>query len=147
MSEHPPHSPAALEAWASLLHTGRDLQDRIEEQLKRAELPPLDWYDVLRELELSELGMLRQVSLQKSTKLAQYNVCRLLDRLQREGLVERRSCPMDGRNNVVVITPKGRSLCHRMGPVYASAVDDHLGRILSPAEAEQLRTLLDKLRS
>lgn len=146
MSEDTRH-PAAMQAWASLLHTGRDLQDKIEEQLKRAELPPLDWYDVLRELELSEPGMLRQATLQKSTKLAQYNVCRLLDRLQREGLVERRSCPMDARNNVVVITSKGRALCRRMEPVYASAIDDHLGRVLTQAEAEQLRNLLDKLTS
>lgn len=139
--------PPALAAWAALLHTERELQDKIEEHLKRAELPPLDWYDVLHELEFSERGMLRQTSLQRSTKLAQYNVCRLIDRLQKDGLVQRRSCPMDARNNVVVITDKGRDLRQRMCPVYRAAVDAHVGQHLSDAESEQLRAILTKLQA
>ena len=64
--------------------------------------------------------MLRQTGVQDRTQLAQYNVCRLVDRLEREGLVERRQCQIDGRNNVLLITAKGRTpaarhvagLCH-----------------------------------
>ena len=54
--------------------------------------------------------MLRQTGVQDRTQLAQYNVCRLVDRLEREGLVERHQCRMDGRSNVLVITAKGREL-------------------------------------
>ncbi len=90
--------------------------------------------------------MLRQAALQKSTELAQYNVCRLIDRLERDGLVARKSCPVDARNNVVVITDKGRALRLQMAPVYASAVDAHVGRHLSADEAEQLKAILGKLK-
>lgn len=145
MTEHPDNR-AALDAWAALLHTERALQDRIEDDLKRAGLPPLDWYDVLQELEVSAEGMLRQAALQRSTELAQYNICRLIDRLERDGLVARKSCPVDARNNVVVITDKGQSLRRQMLPVYAAAVDAHIGRHLSTEEAEQLRTILVKLK-
>jgi DNA-binding MarR family transcriptional regulator len=145
MTGHPDNL-AALDAWAALLHTERALQDRIEDDLKRAGLPPLDWYDVLQELEVSADGMLRQAALQKCTELAQYNVCRLIDRLERDGLVGRKSCPVDARNNVVVITEKGRTLRRQMQPVYAAAVDAHVGRHLSTEEAEQLRALLAKLK-
>ena len=51
--------------------------------------------------------MLRQTGVQDRTQLAQYNVCRLVDRLEREGLVERHQCQVDGRSNVLVITAKG----------------------------------------
>jgi len=139
-------NPAALDAWAALLHTERALQDRIEDDLKRAGLPSLDWYDVLQELEVSGEGSLRQAALQKCTELAQYNVCRLVDRLERDGLVTRKSCPMDARNNVVVITDKGRALRQQMLPVYAAAVDAHFGRHLSAEEAGQLRAILGKLK-
>jgi DNA-binding MarR family transcriptional regulator len=122
------------------------LQDRIEEHLKRAGLPPLDWYDVLSELEGSADGALRQAALQKSTELAQYNVCRLIDRLERDGLVSRKSCPVDARNNVVVITEKGRDLRQRMHPVYGAAVDAHVGQHLTADETRQLRTILAKLK-
>ena len=65
--------------------------------------------------------MLRQSGVQDRTQLAQYNVCRLVDRLEREGLVERHQCQLDGRNNVLVITPKGRALRRAMWPAYAEA--------------------------
>jgi DNA-binding MarR family transcriptional regulator len=89
--------------------------------------------------------MLRQSVVQDRTQLAQYNLCRLVDRLEREGLVERRQCELDARNNVLVISAKGRTLRRAMWPVYASAIQEHLGARLSQAEAEQLAQLLGKL--
>lgn len=146
MSESPP-PPAVLDAWTALLQTERALRDKVEEQLKRAGLPPLDWYHVLHKIDGSPRGFVRQASVQKSTQLAQYNVCRLVDRLEREELVERRTCPIDGRNNVVVITEKGRALRRSMWPVYAEAIQAHFGARLNPSEAEQLTGLLAKLHS
>ena len=113
--------------------------------MKRARLPPLDWYHVLHEIERSPKGMLRQTGVQDRTQLAQYNVCRLVDRLEREGLVERRQCPIDARNNVLLITAKGRTLRREMWPVYAAAIEAHFGAHLSEADAEQLARLLGKL--
>jgi DNA-binding MarR family transcriptional regulator len=137
--------PAVVEAWASLVRTERALLDKVEEALKRARLPPLDWYHVLYEIDRAPKGMLRQTGVQDRTQLAQYNVCRLVDRLQREGLVERHQCKVDGRNNVLVITAKGRALRRAMWPVYATAIEQHFGARLSQAEAEQLAHLLAKL--
>src|SRR5256714_15622098 len=100
-------TPAVVEAWASLVRTERTLLDKVEEDLKRARLPPLDWYHVLYEIDRAPKGMLRQTGVQDRTQLAQYNVCRLVDRLQREGLVERHQCRLDGRTNVPGMTAKG----------------------------------------
>lgn len=138
-------SAAAVEAWATLVRTERSLRDKVEERLKRASLPPLDWYHVLHEIDHAPKGMLRQTGVQNRTQLAQYNVCRLVDRLEREGLVERHQCRLDGRNNVIVITAKGRTLRRAMWPVYAAAIEAHVGAHLSQAEAAQLARLLDKL--
>ena len=138
-------SPTVVEAWAGLLRIERELVQKAEERLKAAGFPPLDWYHVLHEVERGPKGMLRQSGVQDRTRLAQYNVCRLVDRLEREGLVERRQCELDGRNNVLVISAKGRALRRAMWPVYASAIQEHLGAHLSQAEAEQLVLLLSKL--
>ena len=73
---------------------------------------------------------------------------RLIDshcHLNYEGLVERHQCRLDGRNNVLVITAKGRALRRAMWPVYATAIEQHFGAHLSQAEAEQLARLLGKL--
>ena len=138
-------TPAVVEAWANLVRTERSLLDKVEEDLKRARLPPLDWYHVLYEIDRSPKGMMRQTGVQDRTQLAQYNVCRLVDRLEREGLVERRQCELDGRNNVLLITAKGRALRRSMWPVYAAAIEAHFGAHLSEADAEQLARLLAKL--
>ena len=138
-------TPAVVEAWANLVRTERTLLDKVEEDLKRARLPPLDWYHVLHEIDRSPKGMLRQTGVQDRTQLAQYNVCRLVDRLERDGLVERRQCQLDGRNNVLLITAKGRALRREMWPVYAAAIEAHFGAHLSQTDAEQLARLLAKL--
>jgi DNA-binding MarR family transcriptional regulator len=138
-------TPAVVEAWANLVRTERTLLDKVEEELKRAHLPPIDWYHVLHEIDRSPKGMLRQTGVQDRTQLAQYNVCRLVDRLEREGLVERRQCELDGRNNVLLITANGRTLRRAMWPVYAAAIEAHFGTHLSEADAEQLARLLAKL--
>jgi DNA-binding MarR family transcriptional regulator len=138
-------TPAVVEAWASLVRTERALLDKVEEALKDQRLPPLDWYHALHEIERAPRGVLRQTGVQDCTQLAQYNVCRLVDRLQREGLVERHQCQIDGRNNVLAITAKGRALRRAMWPVYAAAIEQHFGAHLSQAEAEQLARLLSKV--
>ena len=138
-------TPAAIEAWAALVRTEKALTDKVEERLKTAGFPALDWYHVLHEVDRSPKGMMRQSGVQNRTQIAQYNVCRLVDRLEREGLVERHQCQVDGRNNVVVITAKGRALRRAMLPVYSAAVEEHFGARLSQEEAEQLVRLLGKV--
>ena len=138
-------TPAAIDAWAGLLRTGKAVSDKVEERLKKAGLPPLDWYHVLYEVDRTPKGMMRQSGVQSRTQLAQYNVCRIVDRLQREGLVERHQCQLDGRNNVVVITAKGRALRRTMWPVYAAAVGEHFGSCFTEGEAEELTRLLTKV--
>src|SRR5262245_42650333 len=92
---HAKPTAEVVEAWISLLRTERTLIDKVEERLKRAGLPPLDWYHVLNEVDRAPKRMLRQVQVQERTLLAQYTMCRLLDRLERDGLMQqigRASC-------------------------------------------------------
>lgn len=139
-------SEAVVQAWVRLVRSQQTLLAGVEDELKRAGFPPLEWYDVLLELDRAEAGMLQQSELQGRVLLAQYNLCRLLDRLQRDGLVERQQCPVDGRSNRVVITPGGRALRRRMWSTYAAAIASHLGARLSEAEAATLGSLLGKLQ-
>lgn len=143
MSEAP--STSAIDAWIGLVRSGQALLTRVEDDLKRDGFPPLAWYDVLFELDRSPGGMLRQAAVQERMLLAQYNLCRLVDRLEREGLVERMTCPKDARSNVLVVTKAGRDLRERMWPAYGRAIQRHLGRRLSDEEAQRLASILAKL--
>lgn len=143
MSPRPP--PAAVSAWVRLVRAEQSLMDKIEGELKDAGLPPLNWYDVLYELDKAPDGRLAQQDVQSRTLLAQYNLCRLADRMEGEGLLERRRCMLDGRNRHLAITQKGREMRAAMWPVYAAAISRHVAGRLSEAEATQLAELLDKL--
>lgn len=117
----------------------------IERDLKTADLPPLGWYDVLLELSRAEDGKLRPYEIEQRTLLAQHNLSRLLDRMERANLVQREVFIDDGRGRWVIVTDAGRAMQARMWTVYASALQRHLGDKLDDARADQLTDLLAAL--
>jgi DNA-binding MarR family transcriptional regulator len=131
-----------VDAWAQLLRASQRLLREVERELKDAGFPPLSWYDVLRELAAAEGHRLRQFELEERLALAQYNLSRLVDRLEARGLVRREGCPSDRRGNFVIATPEGQALKARMWPVYEQAIARHFGRALSGADARSLAAVL-----
>jgi DNA-binding MarR family transcriptional regulator len=130
-------------AWSRLMRAHRAALAAAEQALRAEGLPPLEWYDVLWELERA--GALRPRDLQARLLLAQYNLSRLLDRLAGAGLIERRGCPEDGRGLFVAVTKEGVKLRRRMWPVYAEAIQAAIGAKLGAADAEALAGLLGRL--
>lgn len=120
------------------------LLDDVEDDLKAAGLPPLAWYDALLELRRAGDAGLPPNRLQEEMLLAQYNVSRLIDRLETEGLVERRAVAGDRRRQMVHITQEGRGLLKRMWPVYEKAIGDHFATLYSSEEARALALLLSR---
>src|SRR5581483_11260207 len=141
------HEPSeeVVTAWARLVRAEQALLGRIEGEIKEAGFPSLAWYDVLLELGRAEDGRLRPVELERRTLLAQYNASRLIDRMEKAGLVAREAHPEDGRGQLVAVTAEGRALQKRMWKVYGAAIARHVGARLSRGEAVQLAELLGKL--
>ncbi len=138
-------SEHAVTAWARLVRTETALIDQIQMALKAAKLPPLGWYDVLIELQRAPGGALRQYEIGAQTLLTKYNLSRLIDRLQREGLVERLACAEDGRGNVVRITVPGIALLQRMWKEYGAVLEQQFESRLSADEIITLEKILRKL--
>jgi DNA-binding MarR family transcriptional regulator len=141
-------SETAITAWARLLRAAETALDGVQQDLKRAGLPPLAWYDVLLELgRESRRGKgLRQRDLQAEMLLTSYNLSRLIDRMETKGLVRREPCVEDGRGALVVVTDKGRALKRRMWPIYAKAIAARFSERFAEAELAALAELLRKLR-
>ncbi|MCA1490267.1 winged helix-turn-helix transcriptional regulator [Ensifer sp. NBAIM29] len=137
---------ATTEAWIGLMRAQQRLLTAIEKDFKRAGLPPLGWYDVLWELVKADDGRLRPFEIETRTLLAQYNLSRLIDRLEREGLVRREAFVQDGRGQWVVITEDGRAMRARMWQIYAPSIERHVGARLSEDEARELTALLSRFK-
>ena len=143
MSRNP--SESVTRAWTRLIRARETVLGAIERDLKAAGVAPLAWYDVLLELSRAGEGRLRPFEIEKETLLAQYNLSRLLDRLEREGLVAREPCDDDGRGQWAVITDKGRAAQARTWKVYAKSIQRHVGDRLDDKAAAALADLLGRL--
>lgn len=130
-------------AWARLVRAHTAALSHIEQALKAAALPGLDWYDVL--LELERAGPQRPKALQARLLLAQPNLSRLIDRMVLAGVVERRTFEADRRGQIVAVTSAGQALRRRMWPTYAHAIQAAVGEKLGDEDAATLAALLERL--
>jgi DNA-binding MarR family transcriptional regulator len=136
---------SVVQAWARLMRAQRITLASIEQALKSAGLPPLVWYDVLLELERAGDRGLRPFELEREMLLAQYNLSRLIERIEKAGYVERRACEGDGRGQIVVATDAGKKMRQRMWAVYGPTIQKAVGGRLPPNQIEALHALLGTL--
>lgn len=143
MKEKP--SKTVVRAWARLMKAQQLALASIELALKAAGLPPLDWYDVLLEVERAGDNGLRPFELERAMLFAQYNLSRLIDRIERAGYVQRRVCEADGRGQLIAVTAAGKAIRRKMWPIYAQAIETAIGQHLPVTDAETLDAMLGKL--
>lgn len=134
---------AAEEAMVGLLVAGTHLAARLEEACSAAGVTR-DQYNVLRILRgVHPEGHPRYEIAARMIDRAP-DVTRLLDRLQRRGLVRRTRAGGDRRLSVARITDKGLALLARADRGVA-AVHARFAAGLTPAELAQLIGIVDKL--
>ncbi len=143
MSVTPEDSTVAL--WLRLMRASAAVLAGIEVRLKAEGFPPLDWYDVLWELEKAGPEGLRPMAIEERLLLPQYGTSRLLKRLGEAGLLTFAPAEGDGRGVVVTLTPAGRDLRRAMWPVYAGALETLIAAKLAPQERAAATALLARL--
>lgn len=133
-----------LAAWRSFLHANAALSHVLGHELEEAQQLPLSWYDVL--LKLNEAGgQLRMHELANAVLLSKSGLTRLVDRMERGGLVSRRPCASDRRGWLAVLTPQGKARLRKAGPVHLRGIEQHFGRFVDEREARVLRDVCDRL--
>ncbi len=137
--------PIAIAAWARLVRAQRTALECVEADLKTAGFPPLVWYDVLLELERSKTGSLRHLALNKELLLPKHNLSRLIDRMEKQALVSRKTCNTDKRGAFVCLTNKGRKLRENMWPAYEAAIARHFASRFSSDEINKLAEFLGRI--
>jgi len=143
MSQTPATEPIngeQLAAWRAFLRAHSTMLRRISADLDDAGLPPLSWYDVLAALRDAPEQTLRQVELAERVLLSNSGLSRLIDRIERDGLVRRTACPNDRRSFHIELTDEGEGMLDRMWPVYARGIaEDFLPALGSnPCEVRQM---------
>jgi len=133
-------------AWDNLVETPFGLYSIWEQRLEAAcGLPALSFH-VLQTLAGAPEGRLKLQELAEKVRHSQSGTTRLVDRLEKEGLIGRHSCESDRRVTWALLSDKGKATYEKALPVWEAFLADHLQKALTGEEADQLRALLLKLQ-
>jgi DNA-binding MarR family transcriptional regulator len=138
-------SDLELAAWRGMLEAHKDLVGRLDAELERDHGLPLTSYEVLMYLADSEAGKLRMGQLANRLLLSRSGITRLVDRLERQGLVERQPCEDDGRGFYAVLTDAGREKFGAARPHHLAGVRHHFLDPLDPSELNALSRIWKRL--
>lgn len=101
-------------------------------------------FDTLIRLARSPGQQLRMTDLALQTSLSTSGITRVVDRLERKGLVRREACPHDRRSFMAVLTDEGSERVHATLPPLLETIERWL---TGPLSAEQLDAMMNGLRT
>jgi DNA-binding MarR family transcriptional regulator len=134
-----------LGAWRGMLRAHAALTRELDAELTREHDLPLSSYEVLLFLADSESGRMRMSELADSVLLSRSGLTRLVDRLERQGLLRRERCESDARGLFAEITPEGRRLFDAARETHLEGVRKLFLSRFSRSELRTLGALWDKL--
>ena len=129
--------------WATALITGRFRRD-----LARTGLS-LEQFDVLVHLAWAPSSTLPlhelTASMVVADALSRSGITRLLDRMERDGLITRTVSTADRRRFDVSLTPSGRQRFEQVWPGHADGIGRYFAQPLTPRDIDDLARILDSL--
>jgi DNA-binding MarR family transcriptional regulator len=138
-------APAELRAWRGMLRAHAAMAKALDAQLEAAHGLHLSSYEVLMYLADAEDERMRMCDLASSILLSRSGLTRLVDRLQREGLLERVACGDDARGAFAKLTPAGREKLRAARATHLAGVRAMFLDLFSPAELDALGDAWDRV--
>ena len=134
-----------ISTFGRLLEASTKLGQRLDRALEAECGIALAWFEVLLRLSRTEDAQLSMGALADQVALTTGGITRLVDRMIRAGLVERRPCPTDRRVSFAGLTPAGRDKLDQAATVHARDLRGYFGAY-SDEDRRTLDRLLDRLR-
>lgn len=138
-------TPRQLIVWRMLQRAQVQITRGLEAELLSRHDLALAAYDVLLQLSEAPGGRLRMNDLAERVLLSRSGLTRLIDRLQRDGLVRREACASDARGLFAVLTRAGGERLADATPTYLRAIRGRFLDLLDEDELRQCAAVLTKL--
>lgn len=139
-------STEASETWEALLVSFTGIYHELALELDEQHGVSMERYEVLLMLFVADKPGLRHSDLASRLRLSRSGATRLVDRLVKDGLVERNENEGDRRASMVSLTPNGVKSFQRLGRAHLAGIEKHLGTRLTLDECLELRRLLGKIK-
>lgn len=137
----------AVTLWGLMLEVYAELSRRLEDDLIRATGLNMTWVEVLIRLARTPGQRLRLTQLGDMVSFTSGGISKLVDRMERAGLLARHVDPSDRRATVVSITPSGQVAIRDALEVHVPSLRRHFVGALTPAQADELENVLRTLRA
>ena len=134
-----------MQAFVALLRAYAASTRRLNAQLTAEHGLTINDFEVLLRLARAPDRRMRRVDLAQQVLLTASGVTRLLDGLERSGLVERDSCDTDRRVVYAVLTDAGLQKIGEASASHFAQVGEMFGAHFDESELEQLSSLLARL--
>ena len=134
-----------MAAWTALLRAHSEITRELERELGAEHALTLSDYDVLVQLSQAPERQMRPTELARAVLLTRSGLTRLVQGLERTGLVERVPCPDDLRGSLVRLSPRGRDVLRRASRTHLDGVRQHFGERFDDDELRDLADLLGRL--
>lgn len=138
-------SPQQRAAWAGFIRAHASIVKELDAELQAAHGLPLSSYDVLVQLSLAPDGRMQMFELAEAVHLSRSGLTRLVDRLARQGLLERHRGERDPRQVFACITSPGLERLAETTPTHLAGVRRRFLERLSQTQVEQLTTVWNQL--
>lgn len=109
--------------WDRLLRAAKQIENELREHLRREFGTTLPRFDVLSALSSASEG-LRMSDLSRHLMVSNGNITGIVERLVKDGHVERMASDGDGRATQVVMTGEGRAFFSRLEHSYQARLDE-----------------------
>ena len=138
-------SPAGLAAWEEFLRTHLTLTRTLDRELVARHGLPLDWYDVLVQLNDAD-GETTMGELAARLLISPSTCTRVVARMADAGLVHRRVDADDARVRHAAITPDGTTMLRAAAATHLAGIQRYFGRFVPDDDATVLRDRLQAMR-
>ncbi|HET7573123.1 MAG TPA: MarR family transcriptional regulator [Gaiellaceae bacterium] len=135
----------ALEAWIRFLRAHAAITRELSTRLETAHGLTLSDFDVLVQLYYAPSRRMRRVDIARTVLLTASGVTRLLDGLERNGLVRKERCESDARVTYAALTERGVAAFEAARHDHRSDIEELFGSNFSSGERETLAELLGRL--
>jgi DNA-binding MarR family transcriptional regulator len=140
------HSPSTSpDPWVCLLRGHAAVRRTVATKLRASHGLTVNDYEALLLLSRAGPKGMRRVDLADGLQLTASGVTRLLEGLERHGLVKKGLCPTDGRVTYAVLTKAGRQKLERASGSHLSAIEALFAERYTHSELATLAELLARL--
>ena len=138
-------SDSELREWYAFIRAHNAVIGRLGADLEREHGMSIGYYEVLLALSRTPERRLRMSELARAVFLSPSGLTRLVDRLARDGLVERRPCDSDARAIYAAMTDRGEEIFRCAARTHVRGIREYFLDRLAPTERGALRRSLEAL--